>query len=56
MLAASIVDALRRAGVLVGICGASANVLKVRPPLPFGPAHAEVFLERFDDVLHTLWR
>lgn len=53
-LAASIVDALRRAGVLVGTCGAHANVLKVRPPLPFGPDHADIFLERFDEVLRML--
>ncbi len=53
-LATTLVDGLRRAGVLVGTCGARANVLKVRPPLPFGPAHADVFLQRFDEVLRRL--
>lgn len=53
-LAARVVDALRQAGVLVGLCGAGADVVKVRPPLTFGPAEAELFLDRFDDVLRRL--
>ncbi|MDQ0391488.1 aspartate aminotransferase family protein [Labrys monachus] len=46
-----LVNDLRRRGVLVGISGAHANVVKVRPPLPFSTAHADLFLERLDACL-----
>ena len=49
--AARLVEGLRRAGVLVGTCGAVANVIKLRPPLTFGPAEAALFLDRLDAVL-----
>lgn len=52
--AGQIVNALRRAGVLVGLCGAEGNVVKVRPPLPFGAAHAEIVLDRMDAAFGTL--
>ena len=50
-LATRIVDGLRRAGVLVGLCGAAANVIKLRPPLIFGAAETALFLDRLDGVL-----
>ena len=53
-LAARLVEALRRAGVLVGVCGAGATVIKIRPPLTFGPAEAGLFLDRLDDALRIL--
>jgi 4-aminobutyrate aminotransferase-like enzyme len=48
---ARIVNALREHGVLISSAGPMANVLKVRPPLPFGPDHADLFLQTLDDVL-----
>jgi 4-aminobutyrate aminotransferase-like enzyme/Ser/Thr protein kinase RdoA (MazF antagonist) len=39
--ALEIVEGLRERGVLVGTCGAAGNVLKIRPPLVFRPAHAD---------------
>ncbi len=46
-----IVNALRERGVLIGAAGIAGNVLKVRPPLPFSEAHADIFLARLDEVL-----
>ena len=48
-----IVDELRRNRVLVGICGSEGNVLKIRPPLPFTQADADLFLDRLDHALGT---
>jgi len=48
---ARIVNALREHGVLISSAGPMANVLKVRPPLPFGQQQADLFLESLDDVL-----
>jgi 4-aminobutyrate aminotransferase-like enzyme len=42
---------LRRRGVLAGITGRYTNVLKIRPPLPFGPEHVEVLATTLDGVL-----
>ena len=52
--AARIVEGLRRAGVLVGLCGAAADILKIRPPLVFGPDHADLLADRLDTVLASL--
>jgi 4-aminobutyrate aminotransferase-like enzyme/aminoglycoside phosphotransferase (APT) family kinase protein len=37
-----IANRMRELGVLVGIDGPLGNVLKVRPPMPFGPDHADI--------------
>lgn len=50
-LAAFLVNALRRAGVLISVCGRDANVLKIRPPLSFRREHADIFLRAMDDAL-----
>ena len=42
---------LRRRGILTGITGRFTNVLKIRPPLPFGPEHVELLSTTLDDVL-----
>ena len=42
---------LRRRGILAGITGRFSNVLKIRPPLVFGPEHAEILLTELDGVL-----
>ena len=38
-------------GVLIGSEGPKGNVLKIRPPLPFGPPHAAMLLEALDQAL-----
>jgi 4-aminobutyrate aminotransferase-like enzyme len=49
--AARVVNALRRAGVLVSTTGAQAEVLKIRPPLPFAAEHADQLVSSLDEVL-----
>ncbi|WP_062202791.1 aspartate aminotransferase family protein [Aureimonas sp. AU12] len=53
-LASLVVNGLRREGVLVGLCGAQGQGLKIRPPLPFSTTDADHFLERLDEVLAKL--
>lgn len=43
-LAGALVNEMRRLGVLVSTTGPSANIIKIRPPLPFGVEHADIFL------------
>ncbi len=52
-LARALVEELRRLGVLVGTEGPHGNVIKIRPPMVFGPQHATVLLERFDQALES---
>jgi 4-aminobutyrate aminotransferase-like enzyme len=52
--AGRLVNALREAGVLVGLCGAANNVVKVRPPLPFGPAEAGIVVDSMAAALAGL--
>lgn len=49
--AAAMVESLKRNGVLLGKAGQHKNVLKIRPPLVFGPDEADVFLTAFDQAL-----
>jgi 4-aminobutyrate aminotransferase-like enzyme len=49
--AARVVNALRDRGVLVSATGPGANVLKIRPPLPFTVQHGDLLLEALDAVL-----
>lgn len=51
--AARIVNALREKRVLISASGPSGDVLKIRPPLPFGRAEADLFLSVFDDVMRA---
>lgn len=44
-LANRIVNALRRRHVLISASGKAGNTLKIRPPLPFSTAHADLLLE-----------
>ena len=46
-----IANALRDQGVLVGIDGPGENVLKIRPPLVFGPEHARMALAALENVI-----
>ena len=49
--AAYVVERLRERGILTGTDGPHHNVLKLRPPLVFGPDDVELFLTTFDEVL-----
>jgi len=49
-----IVNGLRERGVLLSSTGAHANTLKIRPPLVFSQAHADVLLGTLDEVLTGL--
>lgn len=51
--AAAIVNGLRQRRVLISASGRSHNVLKIRPPLPFTSAHADVLLTALDATLET---
>jgi 4-aminobutyrate aminotransferase-like enzyme len=53
-IAASVVGGMRRHGVLIGLAGAHANVLKIRPPLCFSRENADQLLRAAEDVLKTL--
>jgi 4-aminobutyrate aminotransferase-like enzyme len=51
---ARIVNAMRERGVLFSATGEHANTLKIRPPLVFAEAHADLLVETLDTVLATL--
>ncbi|HEY1133407.1 MAG TPA: aminotransferase class III-fold pyridoxal phosphate-dependent enzyme [Nocardioides sp.] len=50
-LAADVVNAMRRRGVLTSVCGPWGSTLKVRPPLVATPGDADRFVETLDEVL-----
>ena len=49
-----IINLMRQRGVLVGANGIGYNVLKIRPPLPFGTAEADIMLTTLDQCLQAL--
>jgi 4-aminobutyrate aminotransferase-like enzyme len=49
-----VVNMMRDKGVLMGSNGISYNVLKIRPPMPFGKADADVMLSALDACLQAL--
>ena len=49
-----VVNTMRQGGVLMGSNGHDYNVLKIRPPLQFGAAEADILLSTLDDVLATV--
>ena len=49
-LASAIVNGMRERRVLISATGPQGSVLKVRPPLPFGPEHADQFLAALIEV------
>ena len=51
--AAAVVNHMRDHGVLISASGIDANVLKVRPPLVFGPEHAPRLLDSLSQALHA---
>ena len=54
-LAAAIVNGMRERRVLISATGPHGSVLKIRPPLCFGPEHADQFLKALSEVV-TVWR
>jgi 4-aminobutyrate aminotransferase-like enzyme len=53
-LACRVADGMREAGVLIGIDGSAANVLKIRPPMPIQEAHADLLVDALDAQLERL--
>lgn len=49
-----LVNRMREHGVLISRIGRHDSVLKIRPPLPFGPEHADLLLATLDDCLGGL--
>ena len=52
--AARVVNLLRERRVLISSAGPHGNVLKIRPPLPFGTEHADLLVETLDQALAEL--
>jgi len=46
-----VTNAMRERGVLLNKLGIHQNALKIRPPMPFGRAEADLMIETLDDVL-----
>jgi 4-aminobutyrate aminotransferase-like enzyme len=51
---AAVANRMRELGVLVGVEGSCANVLKIRPPLVFDENHALQFTDALDRALRDL--
>ncbi len=49
-----VANLMRQAGVLMGTNGIAYNVLKIRPPLPFGKRDADFMLQALDNCLQAL--
>lgn len=47
----TIVNEMRRRGIILSKLGRHRNTLKIRPPMPFAREHAELLFETLDDVL-----
>jgi 4-aminobutyrate aminotransferase-like enzyme len=54
--AQAVVDALRARRILISASGSHGQVLKIRPPLPFSKADADLFLGALGEVLDELDR
>ena len=52
-LAKSVANGMRRRGVLIGTEGPGGNVLKIRPPLPFGAEHADMPVKALAETLES---
>jgi 4-aminobutyrate aminotransferase-like enzyme len=50
-LATHIVNSMRNRFVLISAAGPHANILKIRPPLPFSPANADQLLTTLEAIL-----
>jgi 4-aminobutyrate aminotransferase-like enzyme/Ser/Thr protein kinase RdoA (MazF antagonist) len=54
--AADVVNLLRERGILIGTEGAFANVLKIRPPMPFTHDDADLLVRTLDEALSSVAR
>jgi 4-aminobutyrate aminotransferase-like enzyme len=54
--ASYVANRMRELGVLLGTDGPYHNVVKIRPPMPFGDEDADVLLHAFEQVLSELQR
>lgn len=52
--AALVVNGMRQRRVLISTTGPAANILKIRPPLVFTRAHADLLVDRLDESLASL--
>jgi 4-aminobutyrate aminotransferase-like enzyme/Ser/Thr protein kinase RdoA (MazF antagonist) len=53
-LARRVANGMREAGVLIGVDGPAANVLKIRPPMPIQEEHADLLVAALDAQLGQL--
>ena len=53
-LAARVAEEMKDRGVLIGRIGRQMNILKLRPPLPFGEAEAKLAITTLDTVLRDI--
>ncbi len=51
-----VLDLMKSRGVLVGRTGELGNVVKIRPPMPFGREHADMLIAAMDEALDELGR
>ena len=49
-LTSRVVNEMRRNHILISMIGPHANVLKIRPPLPFQPQHADHLVDTLDTI------
>ena len=52
----AVANGMRRRGVLVGAAGPRVNVIKIRPPLVFSEAHADLAAAALDAALAEVVR
>ena len=50
-LAKTVANGLKQNGILVGVDGLHANVLKIRPPMVFNESHCKRLLDMLEKVL-----
>lgn len=53
-LAKAVTDDMARHGVLIGVCGAASNSLKIRPPLAFKAEHIDELITALSNSLNRL--
>jgi 4-aminobutyrate aminotransferase-like enzyme len=53
-IATRVINEMRERGVLMGKLGVKQNATKIRPPMPFSKADADLMLSTLDDVLARL--
>jgi len=51
-----IINLMRERGVLISTIGVTGSILKLRPPMPFQPEHADLLISTLDDVLDIVSR